>query len=105
MYLHDTPAQHLFSKARRDFSHGCIRAERPQALAEWVLRNNPEWTPERIAAAMNGAGTVQVDVNPAIPVLIVYATAVVLQGGEVCFFDDIYAHDSTLDRHLNRTHP
>ncbi len=105
VYLHDTPAQHLFSKMRRDFSHGCIRVERPQALAEWVLRNNPEWNSERIAASMNGAGTVQVDVNPAIPVLIVYATAVVLQGGEVRFFDDIYGHDAALDKQLNRTHP
>lgn len=105
VYLHDTPAQHLFSKARRDFSHGCIRVEKPQALAEWVLRNNQEWPRERIATAMNGTSTVQGDVNPAIPVLIVYATAVALQGGEVRFFADIYGHDAALEVQLAQAHP
>ena len=45
VYLHGTPAMELFAKSRRDFSHGCIRAEKPQELAAWVLRNQPEWTP------------------------------------------------------------
>jgi murein L,D-transpeptidase YcbB/YkuD len=54
VYLHGTPATELFSKSRRDFSHGCIRAEKPQALAEWVLRNQPGCTTKRIADAMQG---------------------------------------------------
>ena len=105
VYLHDTPSQQLFSKPRRDFSHGCIRLEKPQALAEWVLRSNPDWPPDRIAEAMNGDATVQANVTPAIPVLIVYATAVVLQGGEVRFFDDIYGYDALLEAQLGRDHP
>jgi murein L,D-transpeptidase YcbB/YkuD len=105
VYLHDTPSQQLFSKPRRDFSHGCIRLEKPQALAEWVLRSNPDWPPDRIAEAMNGDATVQANVNPAIPVLIVYATAVALQGGEVRFFDDIYGYDALLEAQLDRDHP
>ena len=44
VYMHGTPAQALFSRARRDFSHGCIRLEDPARLAEWVLRDQPEWT-------------------------------------------------------------
>ena len=51
VYLHSTPSQSLFSESRRDFSHGCIRVEDPKVLAEWVLRNNPGWTRERIEAA------------------------------------------------------
>jgi L,D-transpeptidase YcbB len=105
VYLHDTPTQHLFAKPRRDFSHGCIRVEKPQALAEWVLRNDPEWSPERVTAAMNGTATVQVNVKPAIPVLIVYATAVAIEGGDVRFFEDIYGHDTLLEAQLARTHP
>ena len=27
VYLHSTPEQELFSRSRRDFSHGCIRVE------------------------------------------------------------------------------
>jgi len=29
VYMHGTPAQSLFARARRDFSHGCIRLEDP----------------------------------------------------------------------------
>ena len=100
VYLHGTPAPQLFEKSRRDFSHGCIRAEKPQQLAEWVMQNQPEWTPERIAQAMNGEETIHVRLKKPIPVLIVYATAVVLESGEVRFFDDIYGQDATLAKTL-----
>ena len=54
VYMHGTPAQELFSRSRRDFSHGCVRVEDPVALAEWVLEDRPEWTRDRIIAAMAG---------------------------------------------------
>jgi hypothetical protein len=54
VYLHDTPADRLFAKPRRALSHGCIRVEKPEALAEFVMGlDHPEWTPERINAAMH----------------------------------------------------
>ena len=56
IYLHDTPAKTLFDKARRDYSHGCVRLSDPLALARFVLRDQPAWTADRIAAAM-GADT------------------------------------------------
>ena len=46
VYLHSTPAQELFSRTRRDFSHGCIRVEDPAGLAEYILRGN-EWLDQR----------------------------------------------------------
>ena len=55
IYLHSTPAQSLFGRSRRDFSHGCVRVGDPVALAAWSLRDQPEWTRERIVAAMQGA--------------------------------------------------
>jgi len=100
VYLHDTPAHELFSKSRRDFSHGCVRVENPMALAEWVLRDNPEWTAERIRSAMAGTETVRVVLVHPTPVWILYATAVVLEDGQVRFFDDVYGHDATLERAL-----
>ena len=39
--IHDTPQKDLFSERVRDFSHGCIRAENPEALASFVLRDDP----------------------------------------------------------------
>src|SRR5208283_4202649 len=75
VYMHGTPAPELFSRARRDFSHGCIRVEDPVALAAWVLRDKPEWTVDRIRATMNGDTTVQVNLDKPVPVLILYSTA------------------------------
>jgi murein L,D-transpeptidase YcbB/YkuD len=101
VYLHGTPAMALFSKSRRDFSHGCIRVEKPEELAAWVLRGISEWTPERIFDAQHGAKTLQVNLPRPIPVLIFYGTAVVREDGEVSFFHDIYGHDKSLDDVLN----
>jgi L,D-transpeptidase YcbB len=105
IYLHSTPVPKLFSRARRDFSHGCIRVEDPLALAAWVLRDDPNWNPEKIAAAMNGGQTIQVNLAKPIPVLILYSTAVVEPHGEVRFFDDIYHYDSELQKELARGYP
>jgi murein L,D-transpeptidase YcbB/YkuD len=105
VYMHDTPAKQLFSRSRRDFSHGCIRVEDPAALAAWVLRDKPEWTLERIRNAMDGDETIRVYLKNPIPILILYGTAVVQENGEIQFFDDIYGYDATLERALNEDYP
>lgn len=96
VYLHDTPSQELFARSRRDFSHGCIRVEDAEALAAWVLRDEPGWTPERVRAAMDGAETLWVRVGHPTPVFVLYGTAVVADGGEVRFFGDLYREDAAL---------
>jgi murein L,D-transpeptidase YcbB/YkuD len=101
VYLHSTPAQELFSRSRRDFSHGCIRVEEPAELTAWVLRENPGWSLERVREAMeSGKDNAQVNLTRPIPVIILYGTAVVPETGDVEFFDDIYGHDATLKKAL-----
>lgn len=100
IYLHGTPARQLFSRSRRDFSHGCIRVEDPVALAAWLLRDKPEWTAEHIRAATLAQKTFRVDLEPPVPVLIVYGTAVVMEDGQVHFFRDIYGQDAALEQAL-----
>jgi L,D-transpeptidase YcbB len=100
IYMHGTPATELFSKSRRDFSHGCIRLEGPLALAAWVLREDPQWTLDAIRNVISGDKTVRVGLQAPIPVLIVYGTAVVMEDGEVHFFDDIYGYYAVLERAL-----
>ncbi|MCC6640187.1 MAG: L,D-transpeptidase family protein [Deltaproteobacteria bacterium] len=101
IYLHATPAKSLFSRARRDFSHGCIRVEEPVELAQYVLRSDPAWTRERVRTAMDGGGTRQVDLASPIPVHVVYFTAAAGPGGEVRFFDDLYRRDEALQSLLS----
>ncbi|HWB87203.1 MAG TPA: L,D-transpeptidase family protein [Bryobacteraceae bacterium] len=105
VYLHGTPSTELFARFRRDFSHGCIRVEKPAELAAWVLRDKPEWTRKRILDAMNGSQTLQVTIPKPIPVVIVYATAVAEESGEVDFFEDIYGQDAELERWLAKGYP
>jgi murein L,D-transpeptidase YcbB/YkuD len=106
VYLHDTPAGALFAKSRRDFSHGCIRLEKPDELAAWVLRGSPDWPLERVRTAMqSGPDDVTVRLARPIPVFIVYATALAYENGEVHFYDDIYGHDATLARALEAGYP
>jgi murein L,D-transpeptidase YcbB/YkuD len=101
VYLHSTPQPELFDRSRRDFSHGCIRVERPADLAAWVLRDKPQWTLDKIKAAMqSGPDNVQVNLDKPVPVLILYSTAVVEPDGEVRFFEDIYGHDAALAKVL-----
>lgn len=105
VYLHGTPETALFGRSRRDLSHGCIRVQDPLGLAMWVLRNNPEWTKDSILAAMNGERTAGVNLESPIPVLVFYGTAVVLEDGEVRFFEDIYKHDAELKEALAKGNP
>ena len=103
IYLHGTPAPELFKRARRDFSHGCVRVEDPVALAEWALKEQPEWTRERILAAMNGNQPRRVDLTRPIQVILYYITAVVMpEDGTIHFAEDIYGHDTKLDQALTR---
>jgi murein L,D-transpeptidase YcbB/YkuD len=100
VYMHDTPSTELFSRARRDFSHGCIRVEDPVALAEWVLRDEPGWSQDRIMEAMEGDRTFRVALAQPIPVSIFYTTVGVSPDGTARFHADIYGNDQRLDRAL-----
>jgi murein L,D-transpeptidase YcbB/YkuD len=101
VYLHGTPAYALFSKSRRDFSHGCVRVADPAALAAWALAAQSAWTREAIAGAMNGSRTVRVRIERPIQVLLFYTTAAVMpEDGTIRFAEDIYRHDRRLDRAL-----
>jgi len=106
VYLHGTDAPELFSPDVRDFSHGCVRVEKPADLVAWVLRNNPGWDLERVKATMNGEkNNLQVNLVTRIPVLIVYGTATVNEENQIRFFDDIYGYDAELDKALATEHP
>ena len=101
IYLHDTSAASLFARERRDFSHGCIRVERPLALAEFALQGMPEWTEERIRRAMAAGESSTVRLAEPLPVLIAYGTTLV-KNDRIHFFDDLYGQDHLLDTALKQ---
>lgn len=103
IYLHGTPAPQLFQRARRDFSHGCVRVEDPVAVAEWLLKEVPGWDRQRILAAMANGNNQRVDLPQPVPVLLYYLTAIVSpDDGLLHLADDLYGHDARLDQALQQ---
>jgi murein L,D-transpeptidase YcbB/YkuD len=100
VYLHDTPADSLFERATRSFSHGCVRVEDPVALAHYLLRDQPEWTAERIGEAMHAGEERNVKLKTPVPVYLGYWTARVRPDQTVQFRDDVYRIDRRLSARL-----
>ena len=92
IYLHDTPSKALFEQAGRAASHGCIRLEKPDAMAAWVLG----WDEARVHAAMEGVDNRTVNLPKKIPVYIVYFTTYA-RDGQLYFADDLYGRDDVLE--------
>lgn len=100
IYFHDTPFKDLFNKDKRAFSHGCIRLREPVKLAEYLLVDQPEWTPAKIDSAMNSGKEKYVRVKEPVPVLIYYYTAWADDNNQLQFRDDIYGHDEKLAKKM-----
>jgi murein L,D-transpeptidase YcbB/YkuD len=100
IYLHDTPNKELFKKSQRAYSHGCIRLADAEKMAAYLLKDNPEWTPEKIQEAMNSAKEKYVKIKDPVPVLVTYYTAWVDENGTLQFRKDIYGHDKTIANRL-----
>lgn len=96
IYLHDTPSKKYFKETERAFSHGCIRVEEPKKLAEYLLQNQSEWTPETIEKAMDSGVEKYVNVKPSVPVVIGYWTAWVDGRNNLNFRNDIYENDKLM---------
>ena len=94
VYLHDTPADSLFARATRSFSHGCVRLEQPDKLAQYVLGDQPSWTADRIDEAMRGGQETTVKLSRSLPVYLGYWTARISADGILQFRDDLYGIDA-----------
>ncbi|MHB8745696.1 MAG: L,D-transpeptidase family protein [Gammaproteobacteria bacterium] len=97
IYLHDTPSRALFHKSVRAFSSGCIRLQKPNELAQYLLRDNPRWNPDAIAAVIADGTTRTVTLLTPEPVYLLYMTAWSDADSVVQFRDDIYERDQRLE--------
>jgi murein L,D-transpeptidase YcbB/YkuD len=101
VYLHDTPADSLFARATRSYSHGCVRLEQPVELAKYVLRDQPEWDAARIESAMHAGVEKHVKLKEPLPVYLGYWTARVTPDGILQFRQDVYGTDRRQTALLN----
>lgn len=86
VFLHDTPDKKKFDKDKRFLSHGCIRLERPDALASWLLGAD--------AAPPTGEPEELVRVKTGVPIYLSYLTAQSGEDGTIAFADDVYGLDT-----------
>jgi murein L,D-transpeptidase YcbB/YkuD len=93
VFLHGTPTVSLFAKQDRFFSSGCVRTETPIDLAEFMLKDDPEWPRSRIDEVLKTGKTTLVKVKNPLPVHITYMTAWVDEDGVMQFRKDAYGYD------------
>jgi murein L,D-transpeptidase YcbB/YkuD len=97
VYLHDTPSHSTFGKYSRMVSHGCVRLERPKALADLVMTGDTRWTPDAIDAIVaKGDDTQRATLPKPIAVFLLYWTAYATPDGQTDFRDDPYGWDQAL---------
>ncbi|MGH7469036.1 MAG: L,D-transpeptidase family protein [Longimicrobiales bacterium] len=96
IYLHDTPADHLFSRTRRDFSHGCIRVERPADLARLLVRLQTDQDPNDLEKLVSRKRESWIKLTRPLPIYILYFTVWVEEDGTVRYHHDIYGRDEQL---------
>ena len=94
IYLHDTPARAVFDQPDRSESHGCIRVERPFDLADYLMRDDPQWSGGQLRAAIDAGEQRDVKLPEPVPVYLLYFTAMPGSDGGVAFYEDIYDVDS-----------
>lgn len=97
VYLHGTDAPQNFETAMRARSHGCVRVEDVDGLAEFLSGNEEEH--EAFLAAAEGKRTKEVALAEPVPVFLVYFTATARDGG-LLYAPDVYSFDAPMKRTL-----
>ncbi|MGC1178736.1 MAG: L,D-transpeptidase family protein [Methyloceanibacter sp.] len=96
VYMHDTTQKSLFAQSIRAESHGCMRVQNPDQLAEMLLKHDQGWTQGRVASAIANGYDQHVKLERRIPVYITYFTAWVKGDGSLETFGDVYGHDARM---------
>ncbi len=90
VYLHDTPQKSLFERARRDFSHGCIRVDKALRLAELLLSEDNSPYAQKMETVLKGDKQTFVRLTQPIPILIEYIPVSTNDNGRALFLGDPY---------------
>ncbi|UPG92504.1 L,D-transpeptidase family protein [Luteibacter aegosomatissinici] len=102
VYLHDTPHQELFSKAKRDTSSGCIRVEHPLDLVQLLFNDDEKWNRHAIDERIATGKTQNVTLPTKVPILLAYWTVDIDDTGKLAYKNDIYGRDAPLLAALNK---
>lgn len=97
IYLHGTPADHLFKNRERAFSSGCVRLERPLEMAQWIVNGNGgDLSYSEVESAVDSEETTRLSLADPLPVYLFYFTVEEGDDGQGVFHEDIYGRDDRL---------
>jgi murein L,D-transpeptidase YcbB/YkuD len=101
VYLHDTPTKSTFNQSQRTESHGCVRLEHAVELARTLVAEEPGSSAARVDTILRSGRTARLKLSHAIPVRLIYLTAVP-NGGPITYLPDVYGWDARLLALLDR---
>ncbi|MBB5516284.1 murein L,D-transpeptidase YcbB/YkuD [Rubricella aquisinus] len=96
IYLHDTPSRSLFRRDVRDYSHGCVRVDRPLDLAHFLLKDQEDDPEAYFQSVLDTAEETEISLKRSLPVHLSYRTVWVDADGQLNFRQDVYGRDATV---------
>ncbi|MDD3181542.1 MAG: L,D-transpeptidase family protein [Alphaproteobacteria bacterium] len=98
VYMHGTPHEELFAKARRHLSSGCVRLQDPVTFATIVLQGNSgNWDKNKVEKEVRLAKTHWLTLEEPLPLYFIYQTATFpTPEGPIHFSPDDYNYDQIL---------
>lgn len=90
IYLHDTPNKQLFRRARRDFSHGCIRLDNALDFASVLLTDDENPATTRVGGYLDSNRQIFVKLRRPVPIIIEYVPVTTDEKGKLVFCGDPY---------------
>lgn len=96
IYLHDTPAKHLFARESRAFSHGCIRLAQPFDFAYALLAKQTDDPKTYFHRILKSGQETKVVLKQPVPVHLIYRTALTMPRGGTEYRRDVYGRDAKI---------
>jgi len=100
VYLHDTPNQQAFKQQVRAVSHGCVRVEKPAALAQALFGSGATFEEIKKAMETGEPRAKDIALKNKIPVYLTYQTCWQDETGQLQYRKDVYGLDIVLYTHL-----
>jgi murein L,D-transpeptidase YcbB/YkuD len=94
IFLHDTPGKQSFSKEFRALSHGCVRVQHPEMLADYLVREFSLQNHDVDVISMINKGIRrEIALNIPVNIYIHYLTCEADEDLNIFFYNDIYGMD------------
>ncbi len=93
VYMHDTPKKAIFNYPTRAYSHGCMRVHEPLKFAEYLLKNDGQWSDRQFERWMSSGKENPIRLKTPVPIHVEYYTVRVDEDGLPNFLSDVYKYD------------